>query len=330
MKHHSFTSNFKRAASFLALLVVMIFIFDRLCFSLMFPLYDNWLRVGGALAASEVMLVGSSHIGADLDVKEISVKLGKQVSLFSVPGASLIPRYYAIKQRLELKNVAKPEMIVLETSRLVFHKHRYNDDVSEYLIPYWHNGYFNEFVESYAVKHADWLWQRVFQSYSLNGAFSRFAEPLNFVRFVAEKSLSQKNYYAFRNRMRGGQVLCNVDSKDEKDLRPTAWALERKQRGYDNVIDPEHVKYLKMIVDLARSEKVKLVFFDPPFFHFKGEEKNTGFENVDLLLKSIAANDIEILNFAVPNNACLFADEGHLTAQGQGLLTRQFISKYFN
>jgi hypothetical protein len=328
MRRPLFIFNFEsRWAQFLRFafsLIFALFLIDRVSFFIFFPLYDQWLKVGSAMKATDILLVGSSHIEADIDVKLLKSLTHQSVGLFSVPGAGLVPRYYAIKERLEEKNVAPPKVIVLETSKLVFNPSRYFDDVSDYLVAYRNKGLLAAYVDRYAPRHPNWFWYQVFQSYSLNGGFDKFLSPNNLVQIVTENTLSNEDYLRFRSWARGPQTSCITEPQvDADDARVGHWDKVRKALRYDNKINERLVEILQKIVGLARENNIKLILLDPPFFHFQNDPPADNFENVRAVLKSLVAGKTSYLELTVPNNSCLFMDEGHLSSEGQQIFTRE-------
>jgi len=310
--------------------VLFLFVVDRVAFLALFPLYDQWLRVDSGMKNSELLVVGSSHIEADLDLKLLRSLTGETVGLFSVPGVSLIGRYYAVYQRLKLESVPKPKFIILETSKLVFHPYRYNDDVTDYLMAYRNKGLFQDFVNLYFDKHPDRLWLNLFETYSLNGAFTKFTDPGNIVRFVTENFLSNDEYMRFRSWARRWTVApaqsCLTHPPAE-DLRPAQWVEVNRKYGYDSRVDPRRVDYLKKIIALTQSEGIELILVEPPFFRFKDQVDNDGFDNVRAVLSSLESSHVHYVRIQVPNNSCLFNDDGHLGTEGQEMFTKS-LARY--
>jgi hypothetical protein len=331
MSRLSFISSFRvfktRTVAFLLAIAVSVFILDRLCFSLFFPLYDQWLRVGSALRGSDILLVGSSHIEADIDLKLLNSLKNETVGLFSVPGAGLTPRYYAIKERLELIDVPRPRTVVLETTKLVFNSVRYFDDVSDYLIAYRNKGYFREYVDKYGPRHSNWAWYQLFQSYSLNGGIDKFSEPGNVVRFFAENLMSNEEYIHFRSKLRGPDKSCLTQDHVDYDARIEDWDRVRKTYQFDNQVDPHLVETLGKIVNITQKYGVKLILLDPPFYRFQGDPMDDGFNQTRLILKNFERPGVTYVGLPIPNQSCLFNDEGHLSSEGQKIFTSEFVKE---
>ena len=312
-----------RALTLILLALASVFILDRVTFGVFFPFYDQWLRVGSSLRGSDILVVGSSHIQADLDVKVVEGQSKMTVGLFSVPGASLLVRYYAIKERLEDTTIPKPRLIILETSKMVFNPSRYHDDISSYLIPYWIRCSFKEYFT--AVKPAGTFWPRVFETYSLNGTFEKFTEPGNIARFFLENLMPVQKYIRFRDRMNGPVQSCLAKSESLADPRVPQWEIIRKKNGFDNTISPERITELEKITALANKYQIPIILLEVPFFRFKDEFPKDGYEKVREILNTFAKKEVRYLNISIPNESCLFADDGHLTREGRGLFTSKFI-----
>jgi hypothetical protein len=254
------------------------------------------------------------------------------VGMFAVNGASIVSRYYAIKDRLTRHDLPPPKVIVLETSKLLLTKGRYPDTTNLPFVAYAHKGLMTEWLDSpYFRRPDDLVWRRLIQTYSINGTLWDFANPEAWKLWLAA-TLGEPRYRSMLQALgRGTQPVATQSDPPsrtpgiEQTWRAAIDAGYRAMGIVDDRPDPALQRFFYETVELAKAHSVPLVLLDAPFYRF-GDEHDQRFENIRELIGQARGDGVTVLEIPVPNETARYIDGDHLSPYEQTRYTRQLAS----
>jgi hypothetical protein len=291
-----------------AIFIAAVFLCDFLVFQVSFLMYRQQYSGGAVVDNDEIFLLGTSHLDRDVDLSVLSRELGTSVGIFAIHGASLIPRYYALKEKLAQKKL--PRLVVIEVSPWILNRVRYKDDVSAPLIPFYHQGIMAEYVKQYATRDREWYFKNIFKVYSMNFGFTYFfLSPMKIGKAVANRFFSGDTFDRLQSLAGKASETPppQIDPKD--DPRISEW------REYDahgkNFIEPELQAKFEEMLGWLQEKKIKTILLQVPVYKFDGREQFSP-ELQKLLDGYASAKKAALYQLSLGNNSLLFEDSGHL------------------
>ncbi len=148
--------------------LVSVFLMDALIYFAVYPWFNDLHKLGAIEERSDAVVVGSSHVFWDIDVKFLSQATGREFAMLSVPGGNMEIRRHLVEEYFERHGESPPALIILETDKYSFHAERYPAGAFRPLIGYYHKGILREYLaEKMAAR--DLYVERIFRTCSLNG-----------------------------------------------------------------------------------------------------------------------------------------------------------------
>ncbi|PJZ58997.1 hypothetical protein [Leptospira barantonii] len=311
------SSKILRYASLTFVLLLSVFLFDRVWYALLFGQYDKMFSMTKNFKPANTLIVGSSHILWDLDAEVLAKESGKQVVLLNVPGANLTLRKEIVSEYLRKNKNQLPSLLVLETDKFAFNKERYPDSAYKSVKGYYHKGLFQNFLDKKVSEESllEYWTFRVSHSYSLN-SYSHFIFSKLYDKYLSSLFVWKLN--AEESKSQQSQI----------DARVSAW--KKQYEGLAPKLEPDLIQELYDILKLTRQARVKTILLETPNYRFSKEE-DLSYEIVREGLKKIAEQSGAVYLRLNPEefetDPEIFFDASHFNLLGKAKYTAAFRSE---
>lgn len=324
MDLHSFISSFKIKKIFRLFIILFIFWFiDFSIYTTLFKYYNQFYNLTNMSQKSNFLLIGSSHILWDIVPQMIEESIPDyKVNMINIPGANMEIRTELFKEYLKKNPDQKINLIVLETDKYLFNSKRYPDRTYKALLPYFHKGYFNDFlIEKLKVKEGfpyiiPFI---IIKSFSFNESFHFLAGKI--YDLLIQRIFSIALNLFFPSDLYADEPSL-VTEKNRKKIE--LWRKEYISLGND--IDPEMVDSFKKFISLAKDNHIKMILLETPNYDF-GNDKD--FEKTREIINNSLDDTIKYIRVKpgiYEKNIDLLYDASHLNQEGRVMYTKDFIN----
>ncbi|TGL95106.1 hypothetical protein EHQ76_17110 [Leptospira barantonii] len=309
------SSKILRYTSLTLVLLLSVFLFDRVWYALLFGQYDKMFSMIKNFKPANTLIVGSSHILWDLDAEVLAKESGKQVVLLNVPGANLTLRKEIVSEYLRKNKNQLPSLLVLETDKFAFNKERYPDSAYKSVKGYYHKGLFRNFLDKKVPEESllEYWTFRISHSYSLN-SYSHF--------------IFSKLYDKYLSSLFVWKLNAEEPNRTVSEMRVSRW--KKQYEGLSPKLEPELIQELYDILKLTRHYGVKAVLLETPNYRFSKED-DSKYEVVREELKKIAEGSGAIYMRLNPEefetDPETFFDASHMNPFGKAGYTAAFRSE---
>ena len=325
----SFKIKLARPLVSIGLIALGLWLGDKILYKINYPAFDEWYHLSDVIRPNSLFFVGSSHIEFAINKKIVRKAIGSQPGVFSMPGASMIARYHAIKNRLEQPGLLPPKLIVLETTQYALNRKRFSEKSALIVGAYQPLGIMPEYFSKYRPAVEDRLWRDLFSSYLLNERAETFSSPYLLLRRGLVTLRNETLYDLFQKKFGRPDPTPPMPLSDP-ETKVAQWEALYQRQALQEEIDSEMLSHFYQILELTQNKGLNLVLFEPPFFQFKKGRGPTdeNFEAVrNVFRKAAKKPGVWYISVPYPNSQPeYFEDPAHISPEyGQVLCTENFL-----
>lgn len=305
-----------RTAGVLALLVLSVFLLDRVVFEIFFAVYDREYQLMTMQDPNrDVMLIGTSHFMEAINRSRLEQALGAHPAYFMVQSSGVTPRRYAFDYWVS--QAKAPKVVVLEISKwLLDSDHYYRENVSVPLMPYYSKGVMKPYLDRFGPEKELFEMKRWIRTLTLNFNFTIVTEPRRVLATLIDSIGSKDLFERLKRRLSNAQLAEEPFFSNDRN-RPGFFNKKRDLTRFDQALLTE----VRMFLETAHRLGIVVVVVEMPFF--EPDPKVDDFAEARKRWMAMLSSRDVYLRPDVPKEASYFNDWTHLNSRGASLVTAQ-------